>query len=102
VEFVVDKVELADGFLRVLQFSLLFIPSASPTSSSIFRGRDNRPNSGRRPDWTYITSQKKIRNKREALNLDFYVKNLFQKVTTNLEPVSYRRVLQSTHLHAIV
>jgi hypothetical protein len=41
------------GFLRALQFSLPIIPPTAPhSSSSIIRGRYNRPNSGRRAKQT--------------------------------------------------
>jgi hypothetical protein len=45
VGFVVDKVELGAGFLRVLRFPLpIFIPTISPQSPSpIIRGWYNRP-----------------------------------------------------------
>jgi hypothetical protein len=41
------------GFLRVLRFPLpILIAPTGPHSSSIIRGRYNRPNSGRRTKWT--------------------------------------------------
>jgi hypothetical protein len=47
--FVVDKVALGEGFLRLLRFPLpILIPPTAPHSSSIIRGWYNRPVSGRR------------------------------------------------------
>jgi hypothetical protein len=40
------------GFLWVLQFPPSLIPPTAPHSSSIIRGWYNRPNSGRRTEWT--------------------------------------------------
>jgi hypothetical protein len=51
--FVVDKMTLGVGFLRVLRFPLpILIPPTVPHSSSIIWGWYNRPISGRCTKWT--------------------------------------------------
>jgi hypothetical protein len=54
VGFVVYKVALGGGFLRVVRLALpILIPPTSPQSpSSIIRGWYNKPNSGRRTKWS--------------------------------------------------
>jgi hypothetical protein len=43
------------GFLRALRFTLpILIPPTAPQSSSIIRGWNNRPISGRRTTWTQV------------------------------------------------
>jgi hypothetical protein len=57
------------GFLRVVRFSLpIRIPPVSPHSSSIIRGWNNRPNSGRSTKGTQSHPHEKKNTKRATIN----------------------------------